>query len=133
SVLVGVRRYDPLQTYEEVESELRSGLDELAERLGVSIRLDMKKVRDGYRIDKNSPAVAALQRAGRQVRKIDFPLVGKQVVTDAAIFANALGVPALCHGPDQHTAHGEVEYVEISELELTVKVYLQYIKEFMEI
>ncbi|RAV08186.1 M20/M25/M40 family metallo-hydrolase [Paenibacillus contaminans] len=131
SVLVGVRRYDPLQTYEEVESELRSGLNELADGLGISIRLDMKKVRDGYRLDKNSPAVAALQRAVKRVRQIDFPLVGKQVVTDAAIFANALGVPALCHGPDQHTAHGEVEYVEISELELTVKVYLQFIREFM--
>ncbi|WP_409346192.1 M20 family metallopeptidase [Paenibacillus sp. MBLB4367] len=133
SVLVGVRRYDPLQSYEEVESELRNGLNELAGRLGGSIRLEMKKVRDGYRIDKNSPAVEALQRAVRDVRQIEFPPVGKQVVTDAAIFANALGVPALCYGPDQHTAHGEVEYVEIHELELTVKVYLQFIEEFMEI
>jgi acetylornithine deacetylase/succinyl-diaminopimelate desuccinylase-like protein len=133
AVLVGVRRYDPLHKYEEVERTIRNGLQELAIRFGVQIHLDMKKVRDGYRIDKNSPAVAALRSAVSHVRHIEFPLVGKKVVTDASIFANALGVPVLCYGPDQHTSHGDVEYVETNELELTVKVYLQLIKEIYSI
>ncbi|UKS29591.1 M20 family metallopeptidase [Paenibacillus sp. HWE-109] len=131
AVLVGVRRYDPHHTFENVEQTLKLRLDELAEQHGVQIHLDMLKVRDGYRIDKHSSAVAALQRAVSQVRKINLPLVGKKVVTDAGILANALGVPVLCCGPDQHTAHGDVEYVEINELEITVKVYLKLIEEFM--
>ncbi|MEF3313874.1 hypothetical protein PV433_33950 [Paenibacillus sp. GYB004] len=61
----------------------------------------------------------------------EFSSVGKKPVTDAGILANALGVPALCHGPDQLTAHGDVEYVEIRELELTVQVYVRLVREFM--
>lgn len=131
AVLVGVRRYNPLHRYERVESEFRGGLDELAARRGVRIELDLKKVRDGYRIDKDGPEVAALRRAVVAVRGIDFPPVGQKLVTDAGILANALGVPALCHGPDQLTAHGDVEYVEIRELELAAQVYLRFIEEFM--
>ncbi|PYI53100.1 M20 family metallopeptidase [Paenibacillus flagellatus] len=131
ATLVGVRRYDPLETFEDVERATRSGLDELAARHGVTIQLDMQKVRDGYRIDKTSEAVAALRRAAVAVRGVEFPSVGKKLVTDAGILANALGVPALCHGPDQRTAHGDVEYVEIRELEMTAQVYVRFIREFM--
>lgn len=129
--IVGVRRYNPVQKYEEVESIMRGGLDELAARRGVRIKLDLKKVRDGYRLDKDSEAVAALRRAVVAVRNVEFPSVGKKLVTDAGILANALGVPALCHGPDQLTAHGDVEYVEIRELELTVQVFARFVREFM--
>lgn len=132
ATLTGVRRYSPAESFEEVESAMRSGLDAIAAARGVSIRLDMKKVRDGYRIDKDSPAVLAMRRAVTAVRGIDYPTAGKKVVTDAGIFVRALGVPALCHGPDFRTAHGEVEYVEIRELDLTVKAYLQFIAEFLE-
>ncbi|WP_409342073.1 M20 family metallopeptidase [Paenibacillus sp. MBLB4367] len=132
AALTGVRRYDPAETYEDVERAMRSGLDAIAASYGVRIRLDMKKVRDGYRIDKKSPAVLALRRAVSAVRGIDCPATGKKVVTDAGIFARSLGVPALCHGPDFRTAHGDVEYVEMQELDLTVKVYLQFIAEFIE-
>ncbi|MEF3303566.1 M20 family metallopeptidase [Paenibacillus sp. GYB003] len=133
AVLVGVRRYNPLEKYDKVESVFRNGLAELAARRGVRIELDLKKVRDGYRIDKNSEAVAALRRAVTSVRGGEFPSVGKKLVTDAGILANALGVPALCHGPDQLTAHGDVEYVEIRELELAAQAYLRFIEEFMGI
>ncbi|GAA3402683.1 M20 family metallopeptidase [Paenibacillus hodogayensis] len=129
--IVGVRRYNPLEPFDRVESKFRQGLEELAARRGVRIALDLKKVRDGYRIDKDSEAVAALRRAVVSVRGGEFPSVGRKLVTDAGILANALGVPALCHGPDQSTAHGDVEYVEIRELELTAQAYIRFIEEFM--
>lgn len=127
--LTGVRRYSPESSYEEVERELRQLLDGVAEQYGVGVELKLEKVRDGYRIDKNGEAVQALVAAVGKVRGIELPLVGKKVVTDAGIFA-ALSIPTLCHGPDQRTAHGDVEYVEISELELATKVYLQFMAEF---
>ncbi|NOU97839.1 M20/M25/M40 family metallo-hydrolase [Paenibacillus sp. LMG 31456] len=128
--LVGVRRYAPHVTFAEVESEMMDVLNRIAERNRVRIGLDLKKVRDGYRIDPNDPAVASLTRAISKIRSINPPLAGKKLVTDASIFVNALGISTLCYGPDQRSAHGDVEFVEISELELTAKVYLQFIHEF---
>jgi acetylornithine deacetylase/succinyl-diaminopimelate desuccinylase-like protein len=129
AVLSGVRRYGPEDDYDAVQQELRSALDQIAGRYGVDIRLDFEKVRDGYRIDKHGEAVKSLVAAVRKVRGFDLPLVGKKIVTDAGIFASH-SIPALCHGPDNSSAHGDVEYVEISELELTANVYVQLLEEF---
>jgi acetylornithine deacetylase/succinyl-diaminopimelate desuccinylase-like protein len=131
--IVGVRRYNPQVSYEEVENELRGELNRIAERNHVHIELILKKVRDGYYIDKNNPSVLALVQAIRKVRNIDPPLLGRKLVTDACFFVNGLGIPTLCHGPNQRSAHGDKEFVEIHELDLTVKVYLQLICEFMSI
>ncbi|BBH21916.1 deacylase [Paenibacillus baekrokdamisoli] len=129
--IVGVRRFDPRISFAEVEKELRGVLDEIAEQYQVSIELDMRKVRDGYRIDKNDPAVFALQAAVRKVRGIELPLVGKKVVVDAGFFVNGLGIPTVCHGPDQSSSHGEHEFAHLSDLEQTAQVYLQFIQEYL--
>jgi len=129
--LEGVRRYSPETTFEEVEAELRGRLERMAHAYGAVIDVKLEKVRDGYRIRKDEPAVQALTEAVRKVREIPLPPVGKQLVTDAAIFVRRLGIPTLCHGPDQRTAHGDVEYVEIEELVLATKVYLQFLAEFL--
>lgn len=129
--LEGVRRYGPEENFAEVERELRSLLDALAVKLQISISLTMEKVRDGYRIDKNSEAVEALVESIREVRGTDAPKVGKKLVTDAGIFVGTWGTPALCHGPDQATAHGETEYVELVELEKTAQVYLAFVEKFV--
>jgi len=129
ATLTGVRRYDPAEPFAEVERFMQEGLAALAASHGVRIELDLRKVRDGYRIAKDSAAVAALQRAAGKVRGIPLPTAGKKLVTDAGILAGALGVPVLCHGPDQKTAHASVEYVEIAELEKSAGVYLQFVLE----
>ncbi|WP_409340527.1 M20 family metallopeptidase [Paenibacillus sp. MBLB4367] len=129
--LVGVRRYGPQTTFSEVERELRTELDKIAARFAVTLDVKLTKVRDGYRIDKHDPAVAALVDAVRQVKNRPLPLAGKKIVTDAGIFVSQLGIPTLCHGPDQSSAHADVEFVEISELEATVKVYLQLIENYL--
>ncbi|BBI32869.1 M20 family metallopeptidase [Cohnella abietis] len=130
--IVGVRRYSPQTTFAEVEKEFRTNLDRIANEHGVEITLDLEKVRDGYRLDKSNPAIEVLVQAIQEVRGISVPLVGKKLVTDAGIIANDFGTPALCHGPDQRSAHGDVEYVEIKELELATKVYLEFIALYMK-
>ncbi|UVI27776.1 M20 family metallopeptidase [Paenibacillus spongiae] len=131
--ITGVRRYAPSEKFEDVVQATREGLDRIAAKHGVEIKLDMKKVRDGYRIDKNSEALHALSRAVVAERNIEYPLVGKKIVTDAGIFGQAFGVPVLCHGPDALTAHGDVEYVEIRELETITRSYLRFIDDFLAV
>lgn len=133
STLEGVRRYDPADSYDNVEKQMIDLLNVVAEKHGVSISLEMKKVRDGYRIDKEHDVVKVLQESVKQVRGIELPSVGKKLVTDAGIFVKKMGIPTVCYGPDQSKAHSEVEYVKISELEHTVNVYLQFIYEYMGI
>lgn len=129
--LVGIRRYGPSEELADIDAEFRGLLAAIAEQHGVHIELDLEKVRDGYRLDKTSPIVAAFVAAIKEARGIDAPLVGKKVVTDAGILARALGVPILCHGPDAATAHGDVEYVETEELKLATKTYIQFIEKLV--
>ncbi|MCD9020339.1 M20 family metallopeptidase [Cohnella silvisoli] len=129
--IVGVRRYNPQVSFDEVERELRGVLAEIAEQYRVNIELDLRKVRDGYRIDKNDPAVSALLEAVRKVRNIELPLVGKKVVVDACFFVNGLGIPTVCHGPDQSSSHGDKEFADLLDLKQTAQVYMQFIHEYM--
>lgn len=131
AVMEGVRRYGPEERFEEIERELSEMVKQVADRHQVDIRLAIEKVRDGYRIDRESPAVEALVEAIREVRGAEAPEVGKKLVTDAGIFVNAWGIPALCHGPDQTSAHGETEYVELRELEMTAQVYMTLIGKYV--
>lgn len=131
ALLEGVRRYGPDESYDEVEDQMKQILNEVASKYGVSISLEMKKVRDGYRIDKEQDLVKALQKSVQQTRGIELPLVGKKLVTDAGIFVKGMNIPAICYGPDQSRAHGETEYVEINELKQTINVYLQFIHEYL--
>jgi len=130
--LVGVRRYGPTEEFDSVKADFEAILQQIAEQHGIGIELKLEKVRDGYRVDKQDAAVNALVTAIYEVRDIKAPLVGKKLVTDAGILSNAMGIPVLCHGPDAITAHGDIEYVEIQELELATKTYLQFICEYVE-
>lgn len=133
SLIEGVRRYGPNESYEQVVKQMKDILNQVAKKHGVQISLEMKKVRDGYRINREDEAVKALQESVKQVRGIELPLVGKKLVTDAGIFVKEMDIQTVCYGPDQKKAHSRVESVEISELEQTVHVYLQFIHEYLGI
>ncbi|CDQ38680.1 M20 family metallopeptidase [Virgibacillus salexigens] len=128
----GVRRYGPDDDFDAVKHQMEERLATIADKHGVRIHLELTKVRDGYRIAKDHPLVTALQQSVKQVTKVEIPLTGKKLVTDAGIFVKEMGIPTVCHGPDQRTAHGEIEYVEISELEKTINIYVQFIHEFFK-
>jgi acetylornithine deacetylase/succinyl-diaminopimelate desuccinylase-like protein len=129
----GVRRYSPTSSYDHVKQEMEALLASIAKKHGVEIHLRLEKVRDGYRTPKQDPIVKSLVKAVQDVRHIEFPLVGRQLVTDAGIFANNIGVPTVCYGPDAQSAHSETEHVKISELDYTTKIYLGLINDFLGI
>ena len=60
-----------------------------------------------------------------------MPLVGKKLVTDAGIFVKERSIPTICYGPNQQSAHGDVEYVDIDELEKTTRIYLHLLEDFL--
>ncbi|WP_174614659.1 M20 family metallopeptidase [Virgibacillus ihumii] len=131
SFIEGVRRYGPNDSFEDVQKQMIEILNKVGDKHGVKIYLDIKKVRDGYRIKKEDDTIKALLDSVRKVRGIDLPLVGKKLVTDAGIFVNEMDIPTICYGPDQNRAHAEVEYVEINELKKTINVYLQFIHNYL--
>ncbi|TFJ92093.1 M20 family metallopeptidase [Lentibacillus salicampi] len=131
ATLEGVRRYGPEQTFEDVEAEIKSLMDKVAQKCGVDIHVDMRKVRDGYRVDRNADILDVLASSLKKIRGLDAPFVGKKLVTDAGIIANGLNIPVVSSGPDQQQAHADDEFVEISELHLTAKIYIDLIQTYV--
>lgn len=128
AIIEGVRRYSPQQNFKDVKTELYHIVDKISKINNVSIEVDIRKVRDGYRINQEAPILQTLTNAIEKERDIKPPWIGKKLVTDAGILANGLGIPVVCSGPDQQRAHAEVEFVEINELFLTAKIYKNIIE-----
>jgi len=121
--LVGVRRYGPDSTFEQVQAEMQEMARQVEAETGAEVRLGLARMRDGFRVAEDEPVVAALRRAYQTVTGAPLPLAGSRMVGDAAIFTRA-GVPALYHGPKGTGAHADVEWVPIAELVRAAQVYL---------
>jgi acetylornithine deacetylase/succinyl-diaminopimelate desuccinylase-like protein len=121
--LVGTRRWQPGKTLAEVEEELRALLAPIAADTGCAIELDLKLVRDSYRIDPEEKLAVALRAAYRDVTGVEQPLIGIKVVADGAVFHQA-GIPTVYHGPMGSGAHADVETMEVAELVRATRVYL---------
>lgn len=131
AMLEGVRRYGPEQKFEDVESEMKTMMQEIAQNRDVNIDVDMRKVRDGYRVGRDAAIINVLTNSIEKIRGLEAPLVGKKLVTDAGILANGLDIPVVCSGPDQQRAHAAEEFVEISELHLAAKTYMDMIQSYI--
>lgn len=129
--IVGTRRWAPGHAFEEVEAELRALLAPVAEETGCVVELDLRLVRDAYRIDPGHRLVAALREGYRDVTGRELPLTGIKVVADGAIFHRA-GIPTVYHGPVGEGAHADVEWVDVAELERATKVYLRTLERIWE-
>jgi acetylornithine deacetylase/succinyl-diaminopimelate desuccinylase-like protein len=121
--LVGTRRWAPGNTAENAEAELRALLDPIAAESGCTIELDLQVSRGAYRIDPDDRLVGALREAYREVVGEDLPLAGQRLVADGALF-HAAGIPTVYHGPQGSGAHGDVESIEVAELERATRVYV---------
>lgn len=120
--IVGTRRWAPGHRFEDVEASLRALLEPIAEETGCDVAVDVRLVRDSYRIEPSHPLVDALRGAYRDVTGEELELVGVKVVADGAIFHQA-GIPTVYHGPVGTGAHADVESIEIAELARATAVY----------
>jgi acetylornithine deacetylase/succinyl-diaminopimelate desuccinylase-like protein len=121
--LVGTRRWQPGKPIAEVETEFEALLAPIAAETGCAIDLDLRLVRDSYRIDPDEKLALALRDAYRDVTGATQPLVGIKVVADGALFHQA-GIPTVYHGPMGTGAHADVESIDVAELVRATRVYL---------
>jgi acetylornithine deacetylase/succinyl-diaminopimelate desuccinylase-like protein len=121
--LVGTRRWQPGKPLEEVRVEYEALLATVAADTGCTIELDLRLVRDSYRVDPEEKLALALRAAYRDVTGRAQPLTGMKVVADGAIFHQA-GIPTVYHGPVGTGAHADVETMDVPELVRATQVYL---------
>ncbi|HXH87434.1 MAG TPA: M20/M25/M40 family metallo-hydrolase [Gaiellaceae bacterium] len=121
--LVGTRRWQPGKTLAEVRVEFDALLAPIAAETGCAIDLDLRLVRDSYRIDPEEKLALALREAYREVTGNAQPLIGMKVVADGAMFHQA-GIPTVYHGPVGIGAHADVETMDVPELVRATQVYL---------
>jgi acetylornithine deacetylase/succinyl-diaminopimelate desuccinylase-like protein len=122
--IVGTRRYSYRQDSKQVEGELRQLILDRHIPDGVTINVQVKRAAEGYRISSDDPLALSL--------KDSYKLVTGRVLEEGATtvcgnlpwFTRDGGIPAVYHGPDQHTAHADVECVSIQELVRLTKVYV---------
>ena len=120
--LVGTRRWQPGKTLDEVRLEFEALLARVAAETGCAIDLDLRLVRDSYRIDPEEKLAVALREAYREVTGTAQKLTGMKVVADGAIFHQA-GIPTVYHGPVGLGAHADVESIDVPELVRATRVY----------
>jgi acetylornithine deacetylase/succinyl-diaminopimelate desuccinylase-like protein len=107
----------------EIGLEFRALLAPIAAETGCTIELDLRLVRDSYRIDPEERLAVALREAYREVTGHEQPLIGMKVVADGAVFHQA-GIPTVYHGPVGTGAHADVETMAVPELVRATEVYL---------
>ena len=122
--IVGTRRWAPGNRLEDVDAEFRALLASIAAETGCDIDLDLRLVRDTYRIDPAHPLVLALRNGYRDVTGAELGLVGMKVVAGGAIFHQA-GIPTVYQGPVGTGAHADVESITVTELVRATRVYLR--------
>jgi acetylornithine deacetylase/succinyl-diaminopimelate desuccinylase-like protein len=120
--IVGTRRYAPGKRFPEVEAEFQARLDPLRRQNAASIRLDLVKTKDGFRVQEDEPVVRSLQQAYQEVTGLPLPAGGFKAVGDASNFVNEGGVPAVYYGCGLERAHATPEYVALSRLEQLARV-----------
>ena len=121
--LVGTCRWAPGKTLGEVEADLNGLLAPIASEIGCAIEVEVKLVRDSYRIDPDEKLAVALREAYREVTGNEQPVIGMKVVADGAVFHQA-GIATVYHGPVGIGAHADFESIEVPELVRATQVYL---------
>ncbi len=127
--LVGTRRWAPGRSLAAVEAEFQKMLAKLRAETECDIGLDLRLVRDSYRIDPEHSLVKAVRGAYQEVTGRPLELTGMKTVADASIWQEA-GIPAVYHGPQGTGAHADVESVPVSELVRATRVYLLALREY---
>jgi acetylornithine deacetylase len=118
------RRTIPGETASQVENELRS-LAEVAADGDPDFSADIRVLafREPFEVAVDAPIVEAMRRHATAVLGKEPTLVGVPFWADSALLA-AAGIPTVLFGPRGEGAHGEVEWVDVGDLERCVEIYV---------
>jgi acetylornithine deacetylase len=79
--------------------------------------------REPFEVADDAPIVDAVRRQATAVLGEEPAVVGAPFWADSALLAGA-GIPTVLFGPRGEGAHGEVEWVDVGDLERCVEIYV---------
>ncbi len=118
------RRMIPGETTESVRQEIEEVLrNNLSEGISTEVRITHEGW-DPYALNPDSPLVAGLSRAIKEVVGEEPKLKGKAGCTDASHLVHKARIPSVCFGPGlEDTAHAANERVALEKVVTAAKVY----------
>jgi succinyl-diaminopimelate desuccinylase len=127
------RRFNPEETLDHMENELRAVLDKLAsEDSDFKYRLERKRFFEAAEISVDSPMADILRKHAVQISGVLQEPCGTLFSSDVRNFINDAGIPAVAFGPGEtRQAHSYNESIEIQQIVDCVKVLLLTVKELL--
>lgn len=111
--------YPRAWTPEQAEAELRQVIAAAVADMSLAFepRVTLSGFRaKGYLLDKDAPLVRDLSAAHRDAHGKEPTLYTLGSTTDARIYLNDFGIPAVCYGATGHDFHGIDESVELESI-----------------
>ena len=120
------RRFNPEETPDRVESELRNILEELTrEDPDFKYQIERRMVYESAEIPVDSLIANVLRKYAAQISGISKEPFGTMYSTDVRNFINDAKIPAVTFGPgDVHQAHTFNESIEIQQIVDCVRILL---------
>jgi succinyl-diaminopimelate desuccinylase len=125
------RRFNPEETLDHIEDELRSLLDKLAsEDSDFKYRLERTRFYEAAEIPTDHPIANILRKYAAQISGVSQEPCGTLFSSDVRNFIHDAGIPALTFGPGEtQQAHTYNESIEIKQIVNCVKVLLLTVME----
>jgi len=117
------RRTLPGESAEHVEEQLRA----LAAPVGATVKRLF--LREALETSRSEPIATTLLRNATDVLGESPQVIGVPFWTDAALLS-AAGIPSIVFGPGGEGAHADVEWVDLDDVEKTVRVLLATAAQF---
>jgi acetylornithine deacetylase/succinyl-diaminopimelate desuccinylase-like protein len=116
AIIQGTRRHDIDESLEDVETELRGVIAEVASRTRVPIGLEVTPIAEAFDVDPEAASVRAMRDAHRELYGNELRPVRGRVASNAVHFVQEAGIPAVAYGPDHATNHSDREVLAVAEL-----------------
>ena len=127
------RRFNPEETLENIEGELKAIFDKLAsEDSNFKYRLERKRFFEAAEIPVDSPIANILRKHALQISGVSQEPCGTLFSSDVRNFIMDAGIPAVTFGPGEtQQAHSYNESIEIQQMVDCVKVLLLTVRELL--
>ena len=124
------RRTVPGETAQDVESQVRQILDQLAASdTAFNAALRTTLLREAFEVSQDEPIVQAVRRHAAAIPGQEPGIIGATAWMDSAILS-AAGIPTVIFGPGGEGAHAVVEWVDLEQVQRCVEVLVASAEEF---
>jgi acetylornithine deacetylase len=124
------RRTVPGETAQDVESQVRQILDQLAASdAAFNAALKTTLLRPAFEVSQDEPIVQVVRRHAAAIPGQEPGIIGATAWMDSAILS-AAGIPTVIFGPGGEGAHAVVEWVDLEQVQRCVEVLVASAEEF---